>query len=134
MLIADILPQSALLFRDMRVAYYPSRKRNHFFFPSFEYQTITSSRSPAYESHTMNSRTKTCTVTSFLLSLFAYLCSECFWPSAFQTLASHQAIPPHHPIQITSVSLGAKNWEPVCSTGDNMVHARAINQIPPNQR
>lgn len=33
-----------------------------------------------------------------------------------------------------SVSLGAKNWEPVCSTGDNTVHAPAINQIPSDQR
>lgn len=33
-----------------------------------------------------------------------------------------------------SVSLGAKNWEPVCSIADYKVHAPAINQIPSNQR
>lgn len=67
----------------------------------------------------------------FLVFLFVYLCSECLWPSVFQT--QERPTTPSNTNK-KSVCVGAENWEPVCSTGDNTLHTPAINQIPSNQR
>lgn len=110
--------------------------RKEFFF--FHPLSIKQSLPPAslHIRSTMNNRTKTRTVTSlFFLFLFAYLCSKCFWPSVFQMASGFISSHPTTPSNTNkSVSLGAKNWEPVCPTGDNTVHAPAINQLPSNQR
>lgn len=130
---ANILTQSVLLFDSTRLTYYLCKKRNHIFFHLLSIKQSLPPASLHIRSTQQNKNTHSNLF--FIVFLFYIFMLWVFLAISFPDtgfISSHPTTPSY--TNNKSVSLGAKNWEPVCSTGDNTVRAPAINQIPSNQR